>query len=176
MPEDARAGTYRGTFSVSIRDRLTAQVPVTLTVWDFVLPLGPTHKNHFGSFSSVARHFDVDRDSPRAREIEMAYCRSMAEHRINPPLPSHLLPEVAANGSLKIVPERHAGLVQFIDELHVTDFEIPRAPFARLPRSTLRDNYKTIAPAEREKAQRYYREYYGAPVLVDRDPGDLTVA
>ena len=160
VPDDARPGTYRGTFSVSTRSRLTAQVPVTLTVWDFTLPPGPTHKNHFGSFSSVARSFEVDGNSPRGHEIEMAYCRSMAEHRINPPLPKYLLPEVAGDGSLKIVPERHAGLVKFIDELHVTDFEIPRAPFARLPHSTLKENYKTIAPAERAKAQRYYRAYY----------------
>ena len=160
VPQDAPAGTYRGSFSVSTRDRLTAQVPVTLTVWDFTLPPGPAHKNHLGSFGGVAAYFDIERDSPRFREIEMAYCRSMAEHRINPPLPSYLLPEVSAEGSLKIVPERHAGLVKFINELHVTDFEIPRAPFARLPHSTLRDDYKTIAPAERAKAQRYYREYY----------------
>ncbi len=160
VPAEARPGTYRGSFTVSTRDRLTAQVPVTLTVWDFTLPPGPTHKNHFGSFRNVSRDFDVEGDSPRGREIEMAYCRSMAEHRINPPLPSYLLPEISSDGSLKIVPERHAALATFIDELKVTDFEIPRPPFARLPHSTLRDDYKTIAPAEREKAQRYYREYY----------------
>jgi len=49
---------------------------------------------------------------------------------------------------------------QFIDELHVTDFEIPRAPFARLPHSTQRPDYKDIAPDQRDKAQRYYRQYY----------------
>ena len=32
--------------------------------------------------------------------------------------------------------------------------------FATLPRSTKGSNYKTIPPGEREKAQRYYREYY----------------
>ena len=160
VPPEARPGTYRGTFTVATRDRLTAQVPVTLIVWDFTLPPGPTHSNHFGSFSSVYRHFDVERNSPRARAIEMAYCREMAGHRINPPFPSYLLPEVSSDGSLKIVPERHAALVEFIDEFHVIDFEIPRAPFARLPHSTLREDYKTIPPEEREKAQRYYRQYY----------------
>lgn len=160
VPEDASPGTYRGTFTVVSRDRLTAEIPVTLVVWDFTLPPGPTHSNHFGHFHGVARSFEVERDSPRFHEIEMRYCRAMAEHRINPPLPRHLLPEVKSDGSLNVVSERHAALVQFMEELHVTDFEIPRAPFARLPSSTLRPDYKEIKPAEREKAQRYYREYY----------------
>ncbi|NQT13281.1 MAG: DUF4091 domain-containing protein [Planctomycetes bacterium] len=160
VPLDAAPGTYRGTFTVASRNRLTAEVPVTLVVWDFTLPPGPTHSNHFGHFSGVAPLFDVKRDSPRFHEIELAYCRAMAEHRINPPLPRHLLPEVKADGSLNVVPERHAALVQFMNELNVTDFEIPRAPFARLPSSTLRPDYNQIKPDQREKAQRYYRQYY----------------
>lgn len=160
VPEDAVPGTCRGTFTVSARNRLSAEIPVTLTVWDFVLPPGPTHHNHFGSFSNISRDFDVKRDSPRFGEIEMRYCRAMAEHRLNPPIPSNLLPEVKGDGSLDVVPERHKALVRFMEELHVTNFEIPRAPFARLPSSTLRPDYKDIAPGEREKAQRYYRQYY----------------
>jgi len=160
VPDDAAAGVYRGTFTVRTHDRLTAEIPVTLTVWDFTLPPGPTHRNHFGSFTGVARYFGIERDSERFRQIEMRYCRAMAEHRINPPIPAYLLPEVGADGSLRIVPERHEALTEFIEELHVTDFEIPRAPFARLPSSTLRGDYKEISPQEREKAQRYYREYY----------------
>ena len=44
--------------------------------------------------------------------------------------------------------------------LNVTDFEIPRAPFARLRTSALGPDYRRIAPAEKEKAQRYYQQYY----------------
>jgi hypothetical protein len=90
----------------------------------------------------------------------MRYCQSMAEHRINPPLPHYLLPQINDDGSLKIIPERHAALKEFIKKFHVTDFEMPRAPFARLPRSTLKSDYKTITAANRTKAQRYYRKYY----------------
>jgi len=160
VPHDAPPGVYRGTFRVRARGGIAAEIPVKLTVWDFVLPDGPTHRNHFGSFRNVARDFDVDRDSEAFRRIEMRYCRAMAEHRLNPPIPHHLLPEVGSDGSLTIVPERHEALERFIAELHVTDFEIPRAPFGRLRVSATGPDYKRVAPEEREKAKRYYRGYY----------------
>ena len=160
VPKDAAAGVYRGVFRVVAREG-RAEIPVTLTVWDFALPDGPTHRNHFGSFTGLTHFFGVQRNSDRFREIEARYCQAMAEHRINPPLPGHLLPEVNPDGSLAIAPERHEALVQFMRELHVTDFQIPRSPFGRLPHSTTGPEYKTIPPDQREKAIRYYREYAG---------------
>ncbi len=159
VPKDVPAGEYRGTFTVTAQQG-TASVPVRLTVWDFTLPDGPTHSTHFGHFATVGRFFDVDRGSERFREIEARYCRALAEHRINPPIPRHLLPEVNADGSLSIDSERHEALTRFIDEMALTDFQVPSAPFARLPHSTREPGYADIAPEEREKAQRYYREYY----------------
>ena len=160
VPKDAAAGVYEGKFRVTARRGVSAEVPVTLTVWDFTLPDGPTHRNHFGGFRNVARYFDVKRDSDRFEDIEMRYCRAMAEHRLNPPIPHHLLPEVNDDGSLAIVPERHEALKDFIAEHHVTDLEIPRAPFARLRVSALGPDYKQVSPTDREKTRRYYRQYY----------------
>jgi hypothetical protein len=160
VPKDIPAGAYSGVLTVRARGGISEQIPVVVTVWDFTLPDGPTHSNHFGSFGNVARYFNVERNSDRFRQIEMSYCRAMSEHRINPPIPHYLLPEVNGDGSLNIVPERHKALKEFITGFHVTDFEIPRARFARLPGSTLRPDYKTISKADREKAQRYYREFY----------------
>ena len=160
VPKDVAAGTYRGQLSVHAKGAVTEQIPVTLTVWDFTLPDGPTHKNHFGSFGNIARSFGVERGSDRFKEIEMRYCQEMAEHRINPPIPSHLLPEVNDDGSLNISTERHKALKEFMTRFHVTDFEIPRARFSRLPSSTLRPDYKTISPANEEKTKRYYRDFY----------------
>lgn len=159
VPKDAAAGIYRGTFRVAAREG-TAEIPVTLTVWGFSLPDGPTHKNHFGGLYNLVRFFKVERGSEKFREIEARYSQAMAEHRLNPPIPGHLLPEVKPDGTLNVVPERHEALKRFLTELHVTDFEVPRSPFGSLPGSTARPDYKTIAPAEREKAIRYYRAYY----------------
>ena len=161
VPKNAAPGEYKGTFTITMRQstpvfgpvndsvkNLTASIPVNLTVWDFTLPDGPTHRNHFGHFRGVARMFDVDLNSDEFKEIEMNYCKMMAEHRIHPPLPASLMPEVNPDGSLNITPERHEALKRFLEEFHVTDFEIPRAP--------IRD----MTTINRDKALRYYRDYY----------------
>jgi hypothetical protein len=160
VPKEVPAGTYSGALTVQARGGISEKIDVTVTVWNFTLPDGPTHRNHFGSFGNVARYFNVKRNSERFKQIEMRYCRAMSEHRINPPIPSYMLPQVNDDGSLTIIPERHTALKEFIAKFHVTDFEIPRARFARLPGSTLRSDYKTISPENRIKAQRYYREFY----------------
>ena len=160
IPKEVPAGTYSGELTVQATARISEQIPVIVTVWDFTLPDGPTHKNHFGSFGNVARYFNIERNSERFKQIEMRYCLAMTEHRINPPIPHYMLPEVNSDGSLNIVPDRHKALKEFITRFHVTDFEIPRARFVRLPSSTLKPDYKTISPANREKAQRYYKEFY----------------
>ncbi len=161
IPKDAAAGEYRGVFTITLDPRAfssrqggdtlksnTFSLPVKLTVWDFTLPDGPGLRNHFGNFRGVARAFDVEPDSEKFREIEMNYCRMMAEHRINPPLLSALMPEMNPDGSLKISASRHEALKKYIEEFNITDFEIPRAP--------LRD----VTTTNREKAIRYYRDYY----------------
>jgi hypothetical protein len=160
VPKDVSAGLYEGKITVTAAGNISAQIPVALTVWDFTLPDGPTHQNHLGGLYNISRYFDVKRNSEEFQQIEMRYCRAMADNRINPPIPQRLLPEVNSDGSLNIIPERHKALKEFIDKFHVTDFEIPRAPFFSLPHSTLNKDYKTIPPAAREKAIRYYREFY----------------
>lgn len=160
VPKKIPAGVYRGRFRVLVKGGISEQIPITATVWDFTLPDGPTHRNHFGSFGNIARYFNIKRNSDRFKQIEMSYCQAMSEHRINPPIPHYLLPQINDDGSLEIIPERHTALKEFMVKLNVTDFEIPRSPFARLPSSTLRSDYKTISPTKRTKAIRYYREFY----------------
>jgi len=154
VPKNSSAGLYEGKLTVVAAGNISCQIPVALTVWDFSLPDGPTHQNHFGGFYNISRYFDVKRNSEEFKQIEMRYCQAMADNRINPPIPRRLLPEVKSNGSLNIIPERHKALKEFMDKHHVTDFEIPRAPFFSLPRSTKNDDYKRIPPAAAEKAKR----------------------
>jgi hypothetical protein len=70
----------------------------------------------------------------------------LADHRINPPIPESLMPEVKPDGSLNIIPERHEALKKYMQDLHVTDFEIPRAPF------------QDMTTTNRSKALRYYSD------------------
>jgi hypothetical protein len=162
IPKNTPAGEYHGVFTVTLEDfpgahssladsirTKSVSLPVSLTVWDFTLPDGPTHRNHFGSVQrQIPELFGTDKNTDKIREIEMRYCRMMADHRINPPIPDNLLPEVNTDGSLKIDPARHEALRKYIQDLHVTDFEIPRARFA------------DMTTVNRDKTIQYYRDYY----------------
>jgi len=160
VPKDVPAGLYSGEFRVWAKRGISGRIPVAVTVWNFTLPDGPTHRNHFGGFGNIARYFNIKRNSDKFKQIELRYCQAMAEHRINPAIPHYLLPQTDDDGSLKIIPEQHKALKEFITKFHVTDFEIPRTSFARLPSSTLKTDYKTISAANKKKSQQYYKDFY----------------
>ena len=146
VPAGTAAGEYRGLFTVSLGNvpeqfgirtdsvvTKTVSIPVTLTVWDFTLPDGPTHRNHFGHVAwLIPGVYGAEHNTERALEIELNYCKMMADHRINPPIPESFMPQVNPDGSLKIIPERHQMLKKFLEDLHVTDFQIPNAPFREM--------------------------------------------
>src|SRR5579872_69177 len=48
VPRDAAPGEYKGTITVTAEGENPIDVPVTLTVWDFVLPDTPTLRTNFG--------------------------------------------------------------------------------------------------------------------------------
>ncbi len=162
IPASATAGEYKGVFTVTLGNipeqfgvspdtilTKSISIPVSLTVWDFTLPDGPTHRNHFGSVDRIIpKLFGADQNSDKANDIEMSYCRMMAQHRINPPIPDRFMPQVNTDGSLRILPEQHQMLKKFIDDLHVTDFMIPKAPFG------------DITTTNKIKAINYYRDFY----------------
>jgi hypothetical protein len=127
----------------------SVSIPVTVTVWDFTLPDGPTHRNHFGHVAwLIPGLYGAEQKSARALEIELNYCKMMADHRINPPIPESFMPRVNPDGTLKIIPESHMMLKKFLEDLHVTDFQIPNAP------------YREMTTTNRAKALNYYRDYY----------------
>ena len=161
VPKGTPAGQYRGVFRAVAEGDVSAEIPVELTVWNFTLPDTATHRTHFGGFSRIAGFWGIDPDSEEYREIEKRFCLALARHRINPPIPHHLLPQVNDDGSLTILPERHKKLVQYIKETHLRDFEVPRAPFmsstSNSPRATPESQTDPVAI---EKSKRYYRQYY----------------
>jgi hypothetical protein len=160
IPKHVIPGKYKGKVIVINSEGFEKEIPIDLTVWDFILPDGPTHRNHFGHFNKITKFFDVNPGSKKFREIEMKYCKILSSHRINPPIPNNLLPEVNDDGSLKIIPERHARLEKFINNLNVTDFQIPKSPFFKLAVSALTSDYKKISDEQRRKTEIYYSDFY----------------
>ncbi|MCA9445309.1 MAG: hypothetical protein KC964_31260, partial [Candidatus Omnitrophica bacterium] len=50
-PRDLPAGVYQGKVSVRAKGVEPVSMPIEIEVWDFELPEGPTHQNHFGPVS-----------------------------------------------------------------------------------------------------------------------------
>ncbi len=148
VPESVKPGLYEGEFRIKTREGIEARIPVRLTVWDFSLPQGPTLENHFGGFSYLAGYYGIQRNSDRYRLLEDRYIAMMAHHRINPPVPSRLFPKPLEDGSIQVDENTARTLADFIETYHVTNIEIPHAP------------YSDSLGKDRDKAIRFYRSWY----------------
>ncbi len=161
IPKNTPAGIYYGKFKAVADGDISAEIPIELTVWDFSLPDTASHSTHLGHFGRIAGYWDIKSDSKEYRDIEKRFCDELAKHRVNPPIPHYLLPELNNDGSLTIIPERHEKLKQYIEETHLLDFEVPRASFMT---STSNSELPTPAsqsdPIAIKKTKRYYHDYY----------------
>ncbi len=128
VPAGTPAGEYHGIVTIKARGHDPVRVPVLLTVWDFSLPETPTVRSHFGSFGRVLKWFDVKPGSEEARAIERRFCEMQAEHRITPPVPSHLYPQVREDGSIDAT-NTHAALKEFMTNLRVNAFQMRFSAF-----------------------------------------------
>jgi len=125
-PADAVPGTYTGTVRVTAAHAEPAEIPVEVTVWDFQLPEGPTHENHFGGFHRVASYHGMDPKSDAFQVIEDRYIQMMADHRINPPLPSRLLPPTDEEGNALFDEELDGKITAFVEKFDLTNIQVPR--------------------------------------------------
>ncbi len=129
VPKETQPGVYSGTLRVWAKNAETAEIPVRVEVWDFVLPDGPSHENHFGGFERLANYYGLDSDSEEFHRLEDRYIDMLTAHRINPPLPKRLLPVPEPNGAVHFDGAIDEGISAFVAKHHVTNIEVPRAPF-----------------------------------------------
>jgi len=125
VPKDAAPGEYKGTVTVSAEGAKAVEVPVTLTVWDFVLPDAPSLKTNFGGLGKrlLTGHPSFKPDTPPYRDLEKRYAAAMAAHRICPPIPPYLRPKTGPDGAID-AKESHAGLKEWIETFHVTGLPV----------------------------------------------------
>lgn len=133
VPKDATPGDYTATLTVAAENAKAVTQPITLTVWDFALPDGPTHENHFGGFGSLAAYHKLESESPEFIELEERYSASLAAHRLSPEIPHRLFPKAGEDGAVQFTPEIDRGITDFVNRHHVTNFHIPSAPFGDAP-------------------------------------------
>jgi len=148
VPRDAAPGTYTGSLTVRAANVKPVEIPVRVEVWDLLLPEGPTHENHFGGVDRVARYLGLDASSDAFQPIEDRYMAMMADHRINPPLPRRLHPARNDDGSAVFDDELDAKITEWHERYHVTNVDVPRAPFP------------DVLGVDRDKAKRYYASWY----------------
>jgi hypothetical protein len=148
VPRDAPPGVYTGTFTVHAQNADSVDMPVKVEVWDFALPDGPTHENHFGGFGHGASFLGLETDSDEYHLLEDRFFEMMAAHRINPPLPKRLQPPVANDGSVSFYNDLDRRITDFVAKHHLTNVEVPKAPFP------------DMLGADRAKATAFYRSWY----------------
>ena len=146
VPPGTPAGEYRAVLQVS-GEGLSAELPLLLEVWDFTLPSGPTHENHFGGLGELRSYHGLESGAETYQVLEERYAAMMAQHRLNPPLPAALHPEIGEDGAADFSAV-DADIGAFVTRHHVTNFEIPRAPF------------RDPTGEDRDKALNFFRSWY----------------
>jgi hypothetical protein len=79
IPKNAKAGMYKGQTTVTISDKVFATIPISLKVYDFILPDSTHIKSMFG-LGSVSRRHGI---SGGGNEIEAKYYQMAHRHRFD---------------------------------------------------------------------------------------------
>src|SRR5574340_970943 len=116
-PKDAAPGVYSGAITITAKGENTVKIPVELTAWDFTLPDMPTLRTHFGG--------------PRAqwyggaipREAWRLLAEAQSAHKISPPIPPYLYPQVGADGTIDPA-STHAELKDWMERYRVNAFDV----------------------------------------------------
>jgi len=142
VPTNAAAGNYLGTYHVIAANSAAIEVPVTLTVWDFMLPETPSLVTAFGSpaaqLRSYYRRTNAVETAPATpvkwTEVEEQCAELLATHRVNATPPGEMLrPVRQADGTFRIPAAHIAPLRGFIDKYHVNAVQTPH------PASVIKD-------------------------------------
>jgi hypothetical protein len=132
-PSNAVAGEYRGAVRVMAGQDQVAEIPLKLTVWNFMLPPVPAMETEFGSPASQLRAYDHQRAAegkdaaPRNwAAIEAQCAQLLSEHRLNAVPPGEMLrPVLQPDGSFRIPAEKLLALRDFVHRYHVNAVQTP---------------------------------------------------
>jgi hypothetical protein len=93
IPSGTKAGKYTGNIIVTQGKKEVAEIPVSLTVWDFELPAKISMLSHFGSLASDAiKLMGIQASSREHQEMEELYNKELLKHRAVPSTPGNVWP------------------------------------------------------------------------------------
>jgi hypothetical protein len=84
VPPNAAAGEYNANIKIDIGNQ-SYEVPVTLTVWDFDIPLKHSIRTAYGLSTRILDYYhNLKGDYDALKQVVDLYLRNMSEHRISP--------------------------------------------------------------------------------------------
>ncbi len=101
VPPGTKPGMYQGTVSLTAGNRKLADVPVSLTVWDFELPDKISMISHFGGLNWESNRIQeksiqlmgIKMNTPEYLEMENLFNQELLKHRAVPASPANIWPE-----------------------------------------------------------------------------------
>jgi hypothetical protein len=156
IPENAPAGVYKSAVSILSSGRSFAEIPLTVTVWDFSLPQKPSHRSAFQGYDSEhllgpARYYGYRQGTPQQRALSVAMDEILLENRVMPEAPVDSYFNVDARGHIVQSAEasqRLAGIFSRPERSDINLLLTHHEPFA------------DPLGADRGKAITYLREAY----------------
>jgi hypothetical protein len=132
VPQDAAAGEYTATVTVSAADGSRVSVPVRLTVWDFALPAVASYQTEFGWPGAALRGYYAKREKEGKEKapadwqaVDRQCADLLAQHRFNVPLFEVLAPQRQENGSFAFPEGTAARVREHIDRYRLNALPVP---------------------------------------------------
>jgi hypothetical protein len=84
VPKESKAGLYKGTIRITADNKHSIEVPYTLNVWNFTLPIKPALKTAFGYSPEYVAAWTPGMANKDIDELSDEYIRYMLRHRTSP--------------------------------------------------------------------------------------------
>jgi hypothetical protein len=131
VPTNAAPGEYHGVYRVVAGKNATRDIPVSLTVWNFILPETPALVTAFDS-PRLRDYYEQRAKTANEPEpsgwtaVETQCAQMLSEHRFNAVPPHELLvPRPQPDGTFEIPARQVQALREFVDRYHVNALQTP---------------------------------------------------
>jgi hypothetical protein len=129
VPEDAAPGAYASAISLTSSAGALANIPVSLTVWNFVIPKKPSLESAFNDYDSErligpANYYGYSENSPEHQSLAAAMDEDLLAHRLVPEIPMYSYFDVASDGHLRQSAEQNRRLLAILKRPERSDFKL----------------------------------------------------
>lgn len=126
IPKDTPAGIYQGQLMVTADGAASITVPLTVTVWNFILPTRPALRTNFGNFrsSQFAAMFGTTKYTARHNALMDKFEHELLRHRLSPSRPSGTEPSFNSATGVIDASSVQSRMTHFIN-LGLTGYDLP---------------------------------------------------